>query len=71
LILANNDPGGAIAVQRRILAEEWAEFSVALTLRFVEFADVSLARGASDHAIWQTCLERIETLHGTGRLFIP
>ena len=132
LILADNDVGGAVTALRRILAsEEWAEFSATLALRFAEFADVSLARDASDRVVWQTCqevgavlitgnrtsgddsleqtirdhigpdslpvvtigdpqrlvrdrayasvcamrlldlLERIETLRGTGRLFIP
>jgi hypothetical protein len=132
LILADNDVGGAVAALRHILeSEEWAAFSATLTLRFVEFADVSLARDASDRVVWQTCqevgavlitgnrtsgdgsleqtirdhagtdslpvvtigdpqrlirdrmyasecamrlldlLERIETLRGTGRLFIP
>ena len=132
LILADNDVGGAVAVLRRILeSEEWAEFSVTLALRFVEFLDVGLTRDASDRVVWQTCqdvgavlitgnrasgddsleqtiqdhagadslpvvtigdpqrlvrdrayasecamrlldlLERIETLRGTGRLFIP
>jgi hypothetical protein len=132
LILADNDVDGAVAALRHILeSEEWAAFSATLTLRFVEFADVSLARDASDRVVWQTCqevgavlitgnrasgddsleqtirdhagadslpvvtigdpqrlvrdrayasecamrlldlLERIETLRGTGRLFIP
>ena len=132
LILADNDVGGAVAALRRILeSEEWAEFSATLALRFVEFADVGLARDASDRVVWQRCqevgavlmtgnrasgdasleqtiqdhagadslpvvtigdpqrlvrdrvyasecamrlldlLERIETLRGTGRLFIP
>ena len=132
LILADNDVGGAVAALRRILeSEEWAEFSATLALRFVEFADLGLARDASDRVVWQTCqevgavlmtgnrasgdnsleqtiqdhagtdslpvvtigdpqrlvrdwayasecamrlldlLERIETLRGTGRLFIP
>ena len=132
LILADNDVGGAVAALRHILeSEEWAAFSATLTLRFVEFADVSLARDASDRVVWQPCqevgavlitgnrasgddsleqtirdhagadslpvvtigdpqrlvrdrayasecamrlldlLERIETLRGTGRLFIP
>ena len=132
LILADNDLGGAVAALRRILeSEEWAAFSATLALRFVEFADVGLARDASDRVVWQTCqevgavlvtgnrasgddsleqtiqdhagadslpvvtigdpqrlvrdrayasecalrlldlLERIETLRGTGRLFIP
>jgi hypothetical protein len=132
LILADNDVGGAVTALRRILeSEEWAEFSAALALRFVEFADVGLARDALDRVVWQTCqevgavlitgnrasgdnsleqtiqdhagadslpvvtigdpqrlvrdrayasecamrlldlLERIETLRGTGRLFIP
>ena len=132
LILADNDVGGAVTALRRILeSEEWAEFSAILALRFAEFADVSLARDASDRVVWQTCqevgavlitgnrtsgddsleqtirdhigpdslpvvtigdpqrlvrdrayasacvmrlldlLERIETLRGTGRLFIP
>lgn len=132
LILADNDVGGAVTALRRVLeSEEWAEFSAALVLRFVEFEDLSLARDASDRVVWQTCqemgavlitgnrasgddsleqvirdqaradsfpvvtigdpqrlvrdrayasecairlldlLERIETLRGTGRLFIP
>ena len=132
LILADNDVGGAVAALRRVLeSEEWAEFSAALVLRFVEFEDLSLACDASDRVVWQTCqemgavlitgnrasgddsleqmirdhagadslpvvtigdpqrlvrdrayasecairlldlLERIETLRGTGRLFIP
>ena len=132
LILADNDVGGAVTALQRVLeSEEWAEFSAALVLRFVEFEDLSLARDASDRVVWQTCqemgavlitgnrasgddsleqmirdhagadslpvvtigdpqrlvrdrayasecairlldlLERIETLRGTGRLFIP
>ena len=132
LILADNDVGGAVTALRRILeSEEWAAFSATLALRFAEFADVGLARDASDRVVWQTCqemgailitgnhasgddsleqtirdhaganslpvvtigdpqrlvrdrayasecamrlldvLERIETLRGTGRLFIP
>ena len=132
LILADNDVGGAVAALRRILeSEAWAAFSATLALRFAEFADVGLARDASDRVVWQTCqevgavliignrtsgddsleqtirdhigpaslpvltigdpqrlvrdrayasecamrlldlLERIETLRGTGRLFIP
>ena len=132
LILADNDVGGPVTALRRVLeSEEWAEFSAALVLRFVEFEDLSLARDASDRVVWQTCqemgavlitgnrtsgddsleqmirdhagadslpvvtigdpqrlvrdrayasecairlldlLERIETLRGTGRLFIP
>ena len=58
LILADNDVGGAVAALRRIVeSEEWAEFSVTLDLRFVEFADVGLTRDASDPAVWQTCQE--------------
>ena len=132
LILADNDVGGAVRALRRILeSEEWAAFSATLALRFAEFADMGLARDASDRVVWQTCqevgavlitgnrasgddsleqmiraharadclpvvtigdpqrlvrdlvytsecamrlldlLERIETLRGTGRLFIP
>jgi hypothetical protein len=58
LILADNDVGGAVTALRRILeSEEWAEFSATLALRFAEFADVSLARDASDRVVWQTCQE--------------
>ena len=58
LILADNDVGGAVRALRRILeSEEWAEFSAALALRFVEFEDVGLARDASDRIVWQTCQE--------------
>jgi hypothetical protein len=58
LILADNDVGGAVTALRRILeSEEWAEFSAILALRFAEFADVSLARDASDRVVWQTCQE--------------
>ena len=58
LILADNDVGGAVAAMRRILeSEEWAEFSATLVLRVVEFADVGLARDASDRVVWQTCQE--------------
>jgi len=132
LILADNDVGGAVAALQHILeSEEWAAFSAALALRFVEFVDVGLRRDASDRVVWETCqevgavlitgnrasgddsleqtiqdhagadslpvvtigdpqrlvrdrayasecamrlldlLERIETLRGTGRLFIP
>ena len=39
------------------LYSEWAEFSATLALRFAEFADVSLARDASDRVVWQTCQE--------------
>ena len=58
LILADNNVGGAVAALRRILeSEEWAEFSATLALRFVEFADLGLARDASDRVVWQTCQE--------------
>ena len=58
LILADNDVGGAVAAMRRILeSEEWAEFSATLVLRVVEFADVGLARDASNRVVWQTCQE--------------
>ena len=58
LILADNDVGGAVTALRRILeSEEWAEFSATLALRFVEFADVGLARDASDRVVWQICQE--------------
>src|SRR3989475_7097065 len=58
LILADNDVGGAVRALRRILeSEEWAEFSAALALRFVEFEDVGLARDAPDRVVWQTCQE--------------
>jgi hypothetical protein len=50
--LADNDVGGAVTALRRILeSEEWAEFSATLALRFAEFADVSLARDASDRVV--------------------
>jgi hypothetical protein len=111
LILADNDVGGAVTALRRILeSAEWAEFSATLALQFIAFADVGLARDASDRLVWDTCqaqeyarvdslpvvtigdpqrvvrdrtyarecamslldlLERLETLRGTGRLFIP
>jgi len=58
LILADNDVGGAVAALQHILeSEEWAAFSAALALRFVEFVDVGLRRDASDRVVWQTCQE--------------
>ena len=58
LILADNDVGGAVTALRRILeSAEWTEFSAALALRFVEFADVGLVRDASDRLVWQMCQE--------------
>jgi len=66
LILADNDVGGAVAALQRILeSEEWAEFSATLALRFIEFADVGLARDASDRVVWQTCQE-VEAVLITG-----
>jgi hypothetical protein len=56
LILADNDVGGAVAALRRVLeSEEWVEFTVLLDLHFIEFADVGLARDASDRTVWDTC----------------
>jgi hypothetical protein len=56
LILADNEVGGAVAAMRCILeSEEWVAFSATLALRFVEFADVGLARDASDRVVWHTC----------------
>jgi hypothetical protein len=56
LILVDNDVGGAVGAFRRILeSEEWSEYSATLDLRFLEFADVGLARNASDHMVWQMC----------------
>jgi hypothetical protein len=58
LILANNDVGGAVAVLGHILeSAEWAAFSTMLGLRFIEFADVGLARDAADPLVWHTCQE--------------
>jgi hypothetical protein len=58
LILADNDVGGAVAALWRILeSAEWAAFSAMLDLRFIEFADVGLARDASDPLVWHTCQE--------------
>ena len=58
LILADNDVGGTVAALRRILASgAWAAFSATLALRVVEFADVGLARDASDRVVWQTSQE--------------
>jgi hypothetical protein len=58
LILADNDVGGPVAALRRVLeSEEWIEFTMLLDLRFVEFADVGLARDALDHAVWDMCQE--------------
>lgn len=55
LILADNDVGGAVTALQYILeSEEWAEFSAALAMHFVEFEDVGLARDASDRVVWQT-----------------
>jgi hypothetical protein len=58
LILADNDVEGVVAALRRILeSAEWAAFSAMLDLRFIEFADVGLARDASDPLVWHTCQE--------------
>jgi hypothetical protein len=58
LILADNDVGGAVTALQRILESvEWAAFSAMLNLRFIEFADVGLARDASDPLVWHTCQE--------------
>jgi hypothetical protein len=56
LILADNDVGGVVAALQRVLeSEEWAEFTVLLDLHFIEFADVGLARDASDRTVWDRC----------------
>lgn len=56
LILADNDVGGAVAALRRVLeSEEWVAFTVLLDLHFIEFADVGLARNASDRTVWDRC----------------
>jgi len=57
-MLADNDVGGAVTALRCILeSTEWAAFSAMLDLRFIEFADVGLARDASDPLVWHTCQE--------------
>ena len=66
LILADNDVGGAVAALRRVLeSQEWVEFTRLLDLRFVEFADVGLARDASDRTVWDTYQE-VEAVLITG-----
>jgi hypothetical protein len=53
LILADNDVGGAITALRRVLeSAAWIEFTATLDLRFIAFADVGLARDASDRNVW-------------------
>ena len=58
LILADNDVGGAVTALRRVLeSAAWGEFTATLELRFVAFADVGLARDASDRTVWSRCQE--------------
>lgn len=55
-IVADNDVIGAVAaLQRRLESDEWAEFSAALQLEFVDFAALGLSRDASDRTVWQAC----------------
>ena len=56
LILAGNDVGGAVTALRRVLeAAAWGACTATSMLRFVAFADVGLARDASDRTVWYRC----------------
>jgi predicted nuclease of predicted toxin-antitoxin system len=56
IVLADHNVRGAVRAFRRVLlSPEWAEFSRALDLQFLELEDVGLNSASSDREIWTTC----------------
>lgn len=58
-LLADINIQGQVRILQRLLeGQEWHELRTSLSLPILTFADVGLARDASDAAIWHLCQEQ-------------